>query len=54
MIASNGHGHPPLDPNRPCDILLNLPDYFLNLMFNDRPEEPPVNDPEDEPEQLVA
>jgi hypothetical protein len=53
MIASNSHGHPPLDPDRPCDLLLDLPDGFFDLMFGDSPDEK-VNDPEDEPERLVA
>ena len=53
MITCNSHGHPPLDPNRSCETLLDIPDCFLDLMFTDPPEDP-VNDPEDEPERLVA
>ena len=54
MIACNSHGHPPLDPDRPCDTLLDLPEFFLDLMFGDSPKELPAGGAENEPEKLVA
>ena len=53
MIACNSHGHPPLDPDRP-DLLLNLPDFYPDLMFADPPHEQAANEAATEPEPLVA
>lgn len=53
MIACNSHGHPPLDPDRPYETLLELPDFYLELMFTDPVDVQPVADAT-EPEPLVA
>ena len=33
MIASNRHGQPPLTPGSGCDLILNLPDFYLEPKF---------------------
>jgi hypothetical protein len=33
MIASNRHGQPPLTPGNGCDLILDLPDFYLEPKF---------------------
>lgn len=54
MIACNRHGYPPLDPYDSGGIMLDLPEFYLDLMFTDPPEEPAIDDVENEPDKLVA
>ncbi len=35
MFASNRHGQPPLIPGRRSEPILDLPDFYLDLMFGE-------------------
>jgi len=35
MIGCNDHGHPPLTPGRKNEPMLDLPDFYLDLMFGE-------------------
>lgn len=37
MIGCNDHGQPPLSPERKSEPTLDLPDFYLDLMFGDLP-----------------
>jgi len=37
MIGCNDHGDPPLTPGRKREPMLDLPDFYLDLMFGELP-----------------